>query len=334
MGTSRQRKSLANKARRFFRRTTLAVAFTGAAGCAGNHINTNLKAVPSSCAQTSDFEAMTRELPAVSSALDIMARLPLTGEDIYATINDHENKILSCTYKTSEETKEVLGYYQNKRVMIDNVTGTSVVFHEYFHAVQGTGNGLDERYALTFKDAVIACLLTEATAAAYELIAWKEAENNGLPFIQGQGQTFAESGWGRQIFDNAYYRSWNGNEGMDLETRQAKALEAGGQEIVRYLLNGEDRQWRSFYLNNIRHDIKNGFINNDHEKDWWYEGMRYNIYMKQGYVSSKISLIPEEFLGEDADRKIGEYFKKTGLKASKPFSLPTWGKTTASIPLP
>lgn len=125
--------------------------------------------------------------------------------------------------------------------------------------------------------------------------------------------------------------------GANAETREAKALEAGGKAVVRHLLEGKDSAWKNAYAQMTVFNINNNlqfFKNDGRENKPGYEGRRSAIYLNEGYIGPKINFIPDEYLGPDAAQKIDECIRTMGFKFSAvPAATPpsTSGKSPFSI---
>jgi hypothetical protein len=294
---------------------------------------------PEVFAANADLTDMAQKLPQLYCDLQIMEQLPLTGKGVYDMLKDPANGIVSHLVPNPEGAA-VDGGYSKKHAKIPRGSRTSTTFHEYFHALQDINGGGDAMFKLTMKDAVIDNLLQEASAVAYELASRQEAENRNLAFLDpvakvttlpgGVTMTSSTSSASdnpeiKTAFHDAYTAAWEQNASLDAQAREAKALEAGGQAAVRFLLEGKDATWSASYSQLAAANVNNNsqsLGNDGRENKPGYKDKRHDAYIKMGAVSSQINFIPEEYLGADADATIDKCFKDMGFTTTALYTAP------------
>lgn len=309
---------------------TLATSAMGCATASGNRFKNDpdLQRAPDVCVSTSKPEEINKRTPEIFRDFNMMAALPLTGEPIYNVLGDSSRHINACIFYVSQD-RSTTNSYAGRRIMMSSNAGTTVTFHESFHAKQDVNNGLAYAYMMTSKDAAIAMFLSEATAVAYELAARREAENNGQHFNDNHSFLSAMNPFSNNVryrsddpenraaFNNAYKNSWRENASMDARTREAKALEAGGKAVVLRLMEGRDQAWSRTYVALTIFNINNNrdfFTNDGRERLEDYRFLRNTVYTNHGNVSSDINFTPDVLLGNDANQYIDSFFHKIGLK--------------------
>ncbi|MCE9508135.1 MAG: hypothetical protein K8R48_07475 [Alphaproteobacteria bacterium] len=304
------------------RKAFLTLIFAGAAGCSDystyetKEVEEN-ETLPEACVSNDNVQEIAQETPQLYLDLVIMEKLPLTGATVYEILKDPANGITTCRFPVSGDDNRNCTY-SNQNVRLSRGSGTGSAFHEYFHAAQDVNNGNTDMFDLTMKDAAIASLLEEASAVAYVLAAQQEAANRGLEFFMNS-ERFHASDEQENIdaFHDAYTAAWEKNAGLVAQAREAKSLEAGGQAVVRRLMDGEDLEWRIFYADQAISNINNNsraFRDDGREFDPDYKDTRYLAYSKLGLVSPQINFIPGEYLGAEADAAIDKCFAGMGFQ--------------------
>ena len=292
------------------------------------------------CAANGNAHDMAQKLPRLARDIEVLSQLPLTGRPVYDMLRDPASGIQSCIFPAYPKLESTSTYSHSMKTarIASNSSGLTSI-HEYFHAMQGMNGGNDGFYRLTMRDAVIDTLLQEASAVAYEMAARHEAESRGLSFhrspaVREERPDGSVIIWTRQktstdeanvaAFREAYDSSWKQNASADAETREAKALEAGGKAVVRRLLLGRHNRWNVTYTALATEKVSgNSHIfsrNNGTAPD--YAARRDEAFRKMGAVSPKINFIPEEYLGPDAEYHIGKCFQVMGFRFEKPASPP------------
>lgn len=288
---------------------------TAAPGSGGNDVDTM---EPGMSEDNANIEAINQKMPQLGQDLAIMNSLPLTGKPVYDILKDPVNNMRTSLTATPVGVPASAAY-SNHRLRVPRNTGTASVFHEAFHAAQDVRDGDNDMFTLTQRDAVVANLLTEAAAVAYELAAQKEAANRGISFHTRDSSVGGASDKkiNKDAFEKAYNKSWSANASLPAEEREAKALEAGGQAVVRFLLAGGDSSWSQAYVNLVVSNINNNlgaFTAN--ERSARYPAQRDKVFSKQGDVLPKINFIPAEYLGPDAPQFIQQCFQTMGFRTS------------------
>lgn len=322
MSLSSLRKTFRTKAAKQLRKATLLVTFSLAAtGCATQDQNKPEPLYQANItAHSYNPNEMKQKLPTLWQSLILMEKLPLTGKPVYDAITNPDNQIISGIFYTDISGASV-SYYINKTVNIaDNVSPT-IVFHEYFHAMQDIGGQNTKLGKLTQKDALVFFLMTEASAVAYELAARQEAKNHNLRFQENAFRTYSHKIMNMEAFDRGYKAAWRQHPEMESSAREAAALAAGGKEVVRILLSGKDSRWKETYAKNALENIKRNmhiFRHDQLKTGQKYEALRSEIYAQRGYVSPQINLIPDEYLGPHAATYIDQSFRAIGLHETTP----------------
>lgn len=281
---------------------------------------------PEASASNSNLSEIASKTPQLAHDLAIMAQLPLTGQGIYVMLKDPAYGITSTLFPVApgEGSRST---YVNKHARIARGSGTTTAFHEYFHAWQAM-NGASGTYSLTMRDAVISEMMQEATAVAYEMAARREALNHGLLFTPAAEYTeqvpggtirhYVVSAATREanvnVFNAAYDKAFLDYASADAQTRERKALEAGGKAVVRHLLDNKDQSWSNTYTSLTLENINN---NSEHLRETGasanYGAKRDGVYTRIGSVSPFLSFVPEEFLGANAGQGIDNVFKGLGF---------------------
>lgn len=279
------------------------------------------------CAKNSNLVQMAEVNPQLAQDIEIMKWLPLTGSLLYDFLKDPENAIESCVFQVARG-KATVSTYLEKRARIASTGGTSIAFHEYFHAAQDLRADHISLKHLTLEDAAALYLMKEAAAVAYEMVSKREAENLGMTFSEPGNYTVkieaetinysaikASTNAGSvKAFNLAYDAALLQNTQDDEKTRMQKALSAGGQAVVRHLLAAQDTWWNNHYIElTQKHVNPKAHIFKKSRDIPEYDDKRNTLYAMQGFVSHDISLVPPEFLGPDADAEIAKTLKAFGL---------------------
>lgn len=285
--------------------------------------------LPLVCVSNDNLSDISARAPRLARDLDIMRQLPLTGSGVYEMLKDPANDMESCLFPVPPDSGAT-STYKNHHSRIARGMGTSVVFHEYYHAQQSVTEGGRNMYTLTAGDAVAANLLKEASAVAFELAARQEAENVGLKFYdppvrvetRREGniihtRTFyktspATEDATRAAFKEAYNTAFEANAGMQDDAREAAALQAGGRAVVSHLLAGKSEAWNQTYQDVVIGNVNGRPFRKNGTGDA-YIAKRDDVFRSQGAISSQINFIPEKFLGPDAKPAIEQAFKDVGF---------------------
>ncbi|MEZ0226725.1 MAG: hypothetical protein ACAH83_19365 [Alphaproteobacteria bacterium] len=307
------------------------------------------RTLPQACVKNDDLSAISEKAPRLARDLDIMRQLPLTGAGVYEMLKDPANKMESCLFPV-EAKGGVTSTYKNHHARIGRGLGTSVVFHEYYHAQQSVTEGSRNMYSLTEGDAVVSNLLKEASAVAFELAARQEAENRGLKFYDPaayvetwtEGNVIHTQTWTkvspatdlavRAAFKEAYNTAFEANAGQDDDTREAAALQAGGRAVVSHLLAGKNDAWNKTYQDVVIGNVNGRYFVRRGTSDG-YVAQRDDVFRSQGAISWRINFIPEKYLGPDAKPAIEQAFKDVGFVWKTP-AAPTQAPSAATPPKP
>lgn len=273
---------------------------------------------PETSAPNSNLPLIAQNTPQLARDLAIMSRLPLTGYGIYNALKDPNNGITSALFPVPKGEGSTSTYYQ-RNVRVARGAGTQTAFHEYFHAWQDLTHGKHSMFDLTTKDAVVANLLEEASAVAYEMSAKREAQNHGIAFVEAavyeqkvEGGTIIRTTTSPsrdpkniKVFNEAYDRAFAANSEMGASAQEALALQAGGQAVIRRLLSGADASWRSTY---VKRAIENVNRNLDaftaSETDPGYASKRAEVFNNAARLSKDINFVPAEFSGNNVTAEV------------------------------
>ena len=253
------------------------------------------------CARISNAEKFSGKIPQLYKNFQKMALLPLTGWDLHERLRVSDD-IRVCQTNFGDEP-----VFTQKRVWLNGKSGASSEFHEYFHAGQYANGSLRtlENPQLTTRDNVMANMLFEATALAYQLMSEQEAKNlgvhlkqptNGIDYMSDQSAV-------REHFQETYAAAYEDHQD------EGKALEIAGRETSRYLLQWKNEPWRDGYTYHAM-EVDNAKPSTVAGGDPAYADLRRDLYLKAGYVSPKINLTPEEFVGPEADKHIEARFNE------------------------
>lgn len=283
--------------------------------------------LPQVCADNARLDDMKGDVPQAYRDLAYLERLPLTGKPVFDAVTSRANMVRTCLLPYNEASA-ALGVYSDKSVRILRGTTSYTAFHEYFHALQDI-NG-SRTGALGPDDAVIANALSEATAVGYELMTRKEAKNRGLALFEdphhsvvngvsvtsGVGTSETNAGL-RLVFDRAYDRAFAGGAGLAADAREAAALQAGGKAVVRALMFGDDNDWLRGYARQAAENVnRNAAIYGANDTGAAnYPLVRRTVFEQQGRLGG-LSLMPEEFLGDDAPLYVQRCMRIMGLNVA------------------
>lgn len=273
------------------------------------------------CAATSDMEDMIKNAPELARNMGLLAKLPLTGKAVYDTIRDPANNVKSCLFGIPKGYMATAATYYNGRVSVGRQSDSSTSMHEYFHAMQDktkSGNGLFE---LTMRDAAVQNLLKEASAVAFELAVQQEAKNKGLKFYESDedGISASDNAETRQLFADTYNQMMKVNSTMDDDLRVAKSLETAGKAVVRQLLGKSDPTWAGGYAQSVAENMnRNAHAFRETGATPGYLDKRNKSFSVEGKISAHINVIPDEYLGADAERHIAKALERVGLTMDKP----------------
>ncbi len=272
---------------------------------------TEKDSAPGVCARNADLDGIRRSAPQLARDLDIMEKLPLTGKPVWDILKDPKHDIQSCLFPVPDGYIPVKNYYEGKQLNISRGAGSKNVIHEAFHAAQDMRKVKNGVHDLILRDYALGSFLQEATAVAYELAASKEAEVSGIGLAKNHFPV--ESASDRQdtmdVFDTVFDAEIN--QGKTLQ----QALSAAGKNVVRRLLSGEDKMWKTAYIEQtISNASRNHlFIANNREGNQ-YPATRAETYSRLGHVAPGINFTPEEYLGADAVVHIDGTLKNLGIE--------------------
>lgn len=305
-----------------------------------------------SCAKNADMAAMKKKVPGIYSDFQAMGKLSLSGKSLYKNLKDPANDLTSCMKPARDDMMGGQYMAGNSTLFVYGNADSINTMHEYFHAGQDISGAYSDMFRLNMRDATVALLLSEAAAAAYELVFEKEAETQNVKLYKAPNKVIKEKTergtkttiitskgvWDdpdiRKAFDRAYNEEWKIGTGLIAADRQARALEAGGKAATRWLLEGRNTRWSSAYAHVTFDNINNNrfaFRDDNRERKKGYKKLRYGVYSKFGRVSANIDLTPNELLGTSAGHYIDKYMKANGLVVSKK-DVSTSSKTRPAYP--
>lgn len=281
--------------------------------------DTNLSA-PQSCADTDNLADMREKNPQIYRDLSYMERLPITGRPVFDVMTNRDNAIRACLTPYNPRS-DVNGTFQAGTIRVMRGMSSPTTLHEYFHALQYLHLQADDGdWKLTMKDYAVANALKEAASVGYSLMVEREAHNRGMtlgPAAEGINYGSAHTFDGtRAVFDQAYDRAYTANSHMDGQARERAALEAGGQAAVLALMLGDDTSWLDSYSGTIAQNVNNNssVLSPNSAAAAGYSRLRTSVYSRMGKVSDSVNIIPQEFLGADAQRNIDRTFRILGLR--------------------
>jgi hypothetical protein len=273
------------------------------------------------CANTSDMEDMIKNAPQLARDLGLLGKLPLTGKAVYDSIRDPANNIKSCLFGIPKGYMATAATYSGGRVDVGRKADSSTSMHEYFHAMQDkskSGNGMFE---LTMRDAAVQNLLKEASAVAFELAVQQEAKNLGLNFFDApdDGISASDNAETQKLFTDTYNQMMKVNSTMDDDLRVAKSLETAGKAVVRQLLGKADPTWAGGYAATVANNMnRNAHAFRETGTTPGYLDKRNKSFSVEGKISAHINVIPDEYLGPDAEKHIAKALERVGLTMDKP----------------
>lgn len=311
--------------------------------------------LPEACVANDDLTGLSAKAPRLARDLDVMRQLPITGKPVYDMMKDPKNGMQTCLFPVPPKTSSLSTYDNNKHARIGRGTGTATTFHEYYHAMQNVKAGRNNMFTLTEKDAAVSDLLTEASAVAYEMASRQEAANHGLKFYdppvytetwEADGKIYTESYTDTapatnpenvKVFKEAYDAAYALGIGLDDQAREATALQAGGQAVVRRLLQGADADWNSvnsdLVIKNINRNLGAFGASAD---DPGYVAQRDQVYRAQGAAAGAVNFVPDEFFGDKAGPAIEAAFNAQNFNfvSVKPPQLDASAQPAPVVPPP
>lgn len=243
-----------------------------------------------------------------------MTRQPISGTPVITRVTTPTEDVDACTSRDLPDGNMVAAYESQTRRLIvarNNVAPTTVA-HEVFHAHQhltGGFTGAGSNRLLTAGDRATALLLIEATAAAYAMTVIKEAGLNDPSYARNirthdYGMT--------RTFNTAFDQSYGANADKPETERRRLALQAGGQAVVRALMNGQSSEWKSMYRGEAAKYL--GFPSYSGARGTEYGVERDRQYARIGQVAPGLQLVPVEFFGASANDTISASQRAIGLR--------------------
>ncbi len=264
--------------------------------------------------------------PQIRPVFERMTRQPISGAPVITRVTTPTEDVDACTSRDLPDGNMVAAYESQTRRLIvaRRDVAPSTVAHEVFHAHQHLSGGFTSAGSnrlLTAGDRATALLLIESTAAAYAMVVIKEAGLNDPSYARNirthdYGMT--------RTFNTAFDASYAANADKPEAERRREALQAGGQAVVRALMNGQSSEWKSMYRSEAARYL--GLSSYSGERGSEYRAERDRLYAKIGNVSAGLQLVPPEFMGASANDSISASQKAIGLRvpadapAAQPFA--------------
>lgn len=247
-----------------------------------------------------------------------MAREPITGAPIINRITTESEDVDACTSRDLPDGNLVATYEsQTRRLIVANRNVAPLtVAHEAFHAKQhltGGFTGVASNSLLTNGDRATGLQLIEATAAAYSMVVIKEISLDD----PGYAHNIRTNNYGMtRTFNTAFDASYAANANRPETERRQLALQAGGQAVVRALMNGQSSEWKSLYRPEASRYL--GLASYTGARNAEYTAERDRLYARIGQVAPNVQLIPSEFFGSRGNDTIAASQRATGLHVPVP----------------
>lgn len=246
----------------------------------------------------------SKAYPQIRPVFERMAQQPISGAPVLGRITAPNEDVDACTSRSLPDGTLVAAYESPTRRLIvarRNVAPTTVA-HEAFHAHQhitGGFTGVGSNRLLSAGDRATGLLLIEATAAAYGMVVIKEASLSD----PGYARNIRTHDYGMsRTFNTAFDASYNANANAPETERRRQALQAGGQAVVRGLMNGQSSEWKFLYRPEASRYL--GLASFTGARTPEYTAQRDTQYAKIGQVAPNLQLIPSEFFGSRGNDSI------------------------------
>lgn len=264
-------------------------------------------------------ESDLARVTAIKPLFDRLAAQPITGTPIVERLRDPAHRFQICLDASLPANGVMAAYMGSQNRLFVPVLNPDFesVAHEAYHAYQDTMGGLVHLDApLNPRDMAMSLLLSEASAVGYTLMLMREVGYSDpaayTTFISNPRNSF---GMGPR-FEAAYNASYNANITMPEDARRRTALEAGGKAVVEALVTGAERGWSGPYSVNAVRAAQNGdFAVNTNTNS--YRNIRDEQFRRAGYVGENINIIPNRFLGANADVPITQAVEATGVEIAR-----------------
>lgn len=266
-----------------------------------------------SCIPAADIVA-SKNYPQIRPVFERMTRLPITGAPVITRVTTPGEDIDACTSRNLPAGTLVAAYESQTRRLIvarTNVAPTTVA-HEVFHAhqhINGGFTGVGSNRLLSAGDRATGLLMIEATAAAYGMMMIKEASLDDPSYARNirthdYGMT--------RTFNTAFDASYAAHADKPEAERRRLALQAGGQAVVRALMNGQSSEWKDLYRPEAQRYL--GLPSFSGQRSAEYSAERDRLYARIGQVAPNVQLIPAEFFGSRGNDSIAESQRAIGLR--------------------
>lgn len=276
------------------------------------------------CAILDRPEEMAKMLPGINEHFGMMASLPLSGKPVLDKTARKDVNMEVCAVPAIEGKS---GRATRNGIEIVQGADATTTWHETFHYRQELDNpaNIVMRGGLTEADSAFYFMLTEATAAAYELVVEKEAANRGMTLPPVTKAGASASSHMRGAFRDAYEAAYTLHASRPGIEREQLALSAGGQAAVRYLMDGNDAIWSMGYklqtVENTLNMYKNMLDSGVRPRtgcESGYEDIRNYRNYSLGEVSGGVTITPPEYYGPDAGKVITRFADKMEFKVPAP----------------
>lgn len=266
-----------------------------------------------SCIPAADILA-SRKYPQIRPVFERMAQQPISGTPVINRVTTPSEDVDACTSRSLPDGNLVAAYESQTRRLIvaERNVAPSTVAHEVFHAHQhitGGFTGVGSNRLLSAGDRATGLLLIEATAAAYAMVVIKEASLDDASY--GRNLRTHDYGMAR-TFNTAFDASFAANEDKPAAERRRLALQAGGQAVVRALMNGQSSEWKSLYRSEAQRYL--GLPSFSGPRGAEYSAERDRQYARIGQAAPHLQLIPSEFFGSRGNDSIASSQREIGLR--------------------
>lgn len=273
----------------------------------------NARVSSTSCVPAADMLGNNAH-PQLKPVFERMVRLPVSGAAIVNRIMVPSEDVDACTSRDLPDGTLIATYESPTRRLIvpHRDAPPATIAHEIFHAHQhltGGFTGVASNRLLTAGDRATGMLLIEATAAAYGMVAMKEASFYDASYAKhmrthNYGMT--------RTFNTAFDASYAANANQPEQDRRRLALQAGGQAVVRALMNGQSSEWKGLYKDEAARYLRLASFNGVRTAE--YTATRDGLYARIGQVSPSLQLVPVEFFGSLGNTTIAASQKEFSLR--------------------
>lgn len=279
--------------------------------------------LPTVCATLDRAEEMEKMPADIKAHFTLMSRLPHAGKPVLDKVMTKDVNMRICAIPALEGKA---GRATRDGIEVVHGAEATTTWHETFHYRQELNDphNIVMRGALTKADSSFYFMLIEAAAAAYEIVAEKEAANRGMA-IPAPTAGVSSTQPMREAFSRAYDAAYEQHAASPEALREQRALAAGGQAAVRYLMNGNDIIWMMGYkvqalentINMYKNLVDTGASLRSGCEAGYDEIRNYRNY-SLGEVSATLNITPPEYYGPGAVTEITRVLDKMEFKVDAP----------------